>query len=142
MVRRWLLGIALCGAFVAYVFVQAGLFALAFVVAGTAVMFIVHRVKDTAGRTIGREVQRAGPIVGAVAVPARAVPGRVSDGGHPLSLEVVEVGSLPTLSAESRTRFDAIRARGVSLRRLYRRVVLLLALAITGLTFVASWISE
>jgi hypothetical protein len=62
--------------------------------------------------------------------------GRVSDGRHPLTVEVVEVGSLPTLSAESRARLDAIRARGASLRRLYRTVVLLMALAITGLTFV------
>jgi hypothetical protein len=144
MARGWLgsIVIVIGGALAAFLIAQAGNDALALSVAIATAVVIGQRVQGAAGRRIAREVQGAGPIVAAVEAPAAASLGRVSDAGRPLSLEVVDVGSLPTLSAESRARFDAIRARGASLRRLYRRLVFLLALAMTALVFVAAWVSE
>jgi hypothetical protein len=55
----------------------------------------------------------------------------------PFAIEVIEFADLPDTSAESRARFETVRARGVELRRLYRRAVFLLALASTVLALVA-----
>ncbi|HET6869981.1 MAG TPA: hypothetical protein VFH80_28970 [Solirubrobacteraceae bacterium] len=74
MVRYWLASIAIVGAFAAYLVAQGDLFELVFVAAGVVAMFIAQRVQVGARRTIGREVQGAGPIVGVVAAPAAGRP--------------------------------------------------------------------
>jgi len=141
--------IAIGAAFAGYLLVQEGIVAVAFVVVGVAAMLAVQRVRRGARLTINREVQ-GGPAIAlspapAGAPPVAAISERVAHepagGPLPITVEVVEVTSMPAVSAESRARFGAIRARGARLRRLYRRAVLLLALASTALTFVAFRIS-
>lgn len=141
-----LIGIALCGSFAGYIFYNEGIVGLAFVVAAVAGALLVQLVRRRAGRAISRAVQ-TGPDDGrpTAAPPDAAAPAPVvrEIAGDPLpfSVELLEVASMPAVSAGSKVRFDVIHTRGIRLRRLYRRAVLMVALVISALTFAAHRIS-
>ena len=143
-IGRLFIGSALCAAFAAYIFVTEGTVALAVVVGGVAVALSVHLVRRRAGRAISTEVQGDPPAAGRVATSppdaAAAAPAAVEPAGSPLpfAVDVVQVTSMPAVSAQSRARFEVIQARGARLRGLYRWAVLVLALVSTALAFAAS----